>query len=706
MVRAVGRHDRRASTMDAQGIVEIMGSAERETPSVVGAEVMSSDLSIESILEESEREADKYTWEGSFADYLRMVVERPSVSRLSHSLVYDATISAGVDTTPSGEPVYDLFRNEIYGLETALDRIVQYFASAAKRLEVRKRILLLLGPPASGKSSIVGLVKKALEEYTRTDAGAVYTIQGCPMQEDPLHLLPHRLRPALQEQYGIYVEGDLCPRCRYVLRTEYLGKISEMPVRRFTFSEQEAIGIGYYIATNPNPSDSSLLVGSVDTSQLEGDRLEVAGKAFRLDGEFNVANRGLIEFVEMFKADRHLLTTLLGLAQEQLIKMERFGSIYADEAIIGHSNEGDFANFASDERSEALKDRIIAVQIPYNLRVNEEVKIYQKMLRGSSIQDIHVPPLTLHTISIFAVLSRLEPPTRQGMSLTEKMRLYDGQRVPGYTHHDLKDIQRSQPNEGMAGLSPRYMMNRLGDVASHPEVSCISPLAVVDSLSRGLGENISLEQQDMAKLIGFVSDTVKEYSELAIKEIQRSFEESFEQAAGMLLEAYLANVAAFCSGEVGRGEAGRDAVEANERDMRELERSIGITERNKAEFRHEINQVAASWRSKGMTFSYKSDSRLQSAVEARLFPSRRRLERALSEPRFARQRVEWARRRTTIAKRLVASYGYCELCAEDLIDYATQVLKGKPVLKTPKGEGVEWLWTLHPISTGLATGAE
>ena len=299
------------------------------------------------------------------------------------------------------------FEGEIFGLERSLDRIVQYFAASAQRMEVRKRILLLLGPPASGKSSVVDLIKRALERYTRTDEGAVYGISGCPMQEEPLHLVPERLRGNLQEKYGIYVEGDLCPRCRYMVRGEYGGQVSKVPVRRVTFSEQEAIGIGYYVATNPNPTDASLLVGSVGSSQLEGDRLEVAGKAFRLDGEFNVANRGMIEFVEMFKADRHLLTSLLGLAQEQVIKMERFGSLYADEAVIGHSNEGDFDSFASDERSEALKDRIIAVRIPYNLSVGEEVNIYQKMMKGSTLQDVHMAPLTLPANSVFAVLSRL-----------------------------------------------------------------------------------------------------------------------------------------------------------------------------------------------------------------------------------------------------------------------------------------------------------
>ena len=244
-------------------------------------------------------------------------------------------------------------------------------------------------PPASGKSTIVALIKKALEDYTRTDEGAVYAIAGCPMQEEPLHLIPHSLRPVFKEQYGIEIEGELNPRNRYLLRTRYIGSIAEIPVERVVFSEHEAVGIGYYVATNPN-ADSALLVGSIDADRLEGDRTKVAGQAFRLDGEFNVANRGLIELVEMFKGDKHVLTTLLGLAQEQVVKMDKFGSVYAEEVIIGHSNEGDFNTFALDEHSEALKDRIIAIQVPYNLQVSEEVKIYDKLMtRGKKAGRLH-----------------------------------------------------------------------------------------------------------------------------------------------------------------------------------------------------------------------------------------------------------------------------------------------------------------------------
>ena len=138
-----------------------------------------------SLLREAEQAAEQYTWEGPFAEYLRMVIENPSVSRLSHKIAYDAILDQGVHESATGDPVYGLFEDKIFGLDTTLDKIVQYFYSASRRLEIRKRILLLMGPPAGGKSSIAALIKQALERHTRTDKGAVYAIKGCPMQEEP-----------------------------------------------------------------------------------------------------------------------------------------------------------------------------------------------------------------------------------------------------------------------------------------------------------------------------------------------------------------------------------------------------------------------------------------------------------------------------------------------------------------------------------------
>jgi serine protein kinase len=657
------------------------------------------DFPVKSILEQSEAEVAKLDWEGTFSDYLGMVVEDPSISRLSHSLVYDAVLSHGVNFTPEGQPVYGLFEDKIFGLDDDIHRIVQYLGSAAQRLEVRKRILLLLGPPASGKSSVVDLIKRALEQYTRTVKGAVYAISGCPMQEEPLHLIPERFRNLLNDRYGVYVEGDLCPRCRYMLRTDYEGRISEMPVSRVTFDEKEAVGVGYYVATNPNPTDSSLLVGSVDLSKLGGDRQEVLGKAFRLDGELNIANRGLMEFVEMFKADRHMLTALLGLAQEQLIKLDRFGSVYADEVIVGHSNEGDFDTFASEKHAEALKDRIIAIQVPYALKVSEEIKIYEKMIEGGSQLDVHLAPLTLRVASTYTVLSRIDPSSKQAVSLLDKVRSYDGEAVASISRKYLKEMRRHHSNEGMFGISPRYMMNRLGAVAGSSGTVCVSPLAALDSLWQGLSENVSLDPEDRIKYVNFVTEAVKEYDRLAVRDVQRAFEESFEQTAEMLLSGYLDNITPPPQNDSGhRTSMGDDVV--SERDIREIERAIGIAEREKETFRSEIGEIVLSWRKRGKTFKYTSEPRLRTAIEARLFPSSRILERGLTKPRFAKQRAEWAQRRSSIARRLVDKYGYCEICSEDVIDYVTAVLKKQAIHKTPKNEGIEWMW---PLNTGANT---
>ncbi len=649
-------------------------------------------MSIKEILDASERETALYEWKGTFADYLSMVIENPSIAKLAHARVRDAILAKGVDTSPTGEPIYRLFEDHIFGLEEVLEKVVEYFEAASKGAETRKRILLLLGPPASGKSTIVALMKTALEEYSRTDEGAVYAIADCPMQEEPLHLIPHAVRPALREQYGIEVEGELNPRNRYLLRTKYNGRMGEVPVERIVFSEHEAVGIGYYVATNQD-ADSGLLVGSIDDDRLEGTRTEVAGKAFRMDGEFNVANRGMIELVEMFKADKHLLTALLGLAQEQVIKMEKFGSIYAEEVIIGHSNEGDFNTFAGDEHSEALKDRIIAIQVPYNLRVHEEMKIYRKVTQWGDETGVCIAPLALQVASTYAVLSRLDPPARQGMTLLEKMRLFDGRRVGAYTRQDLADMKRQNPGEGMNGISPRYVMNRISTVASIPDIGCVSPLAVLNSLWEGMSENISIDESDKAASIRLVANAVDEYNELAIGEIQRAYNESFDDTAALLLSRYIEDVRMYKAND----------PELEEQDMQELERAVDIRERDKRAFRLEIDRLVSIYESRGRDFDYTADPRLKAAIEARLFPTTRDLERGLSRPRSSRQRAEWEQRRISIVNRLIDKYGYCAVCAEDLLEYVSELLHNKSMIKTTKNQDVEWQWELFPSSATLAT---
>src|SRR5579875_1394213 len=383
-------------------------------------------------LEEFRDRERSLAWEGTFSQYFEIATKRPQVARLSHERIYHMIMDAGFETTRSGEPRYNFFSKEIFGIEKPLQQIVDYFHSAAQRLEVRKRILLLMGPVGGGKSTIVYLLKRGLEAYTRTPEGAVYAIKDCPMHEEPLHLIPQELRADVEREFGLYIEGDLCPHCRYMLDNQYQGRIEDVPVKRIAFSEKYRVGIGTFTPSDPKSQDISELVGGIDLSTIGEVGVESDPRAYRFDGELNVANRGMVELIEMLKADEKLLYVLLTLTQEQNIKTGRFSLVYADEVVLGHTNENEYKSFVGNPKSEALQDRIILVRVPYNLRVTEEERIYEKLLAQSHMSGVHIAPHTLRVASMFAILSRLEPSKKATMSLIKKMKLYDGEEVEGY----------------------------------------------------------------------------------------------------------------------------------------------------------------------------------------------------------------------------------------------------------------------------------
>ena len=318
------------------------------------------------------------------------------------------------------------------------------------------------------------------------------------------------------------------------------------------------------------------------------------------------------------------------------------------------------------------------------------------MLRNSQLGDVHIAPLTMNVSSVFSVLSRLEPPERQGLTLLDKLRLYDGQMVPHFSRKDVREIQRHHTKEGMSGISPRYVMNRIGAIASTPNITCITPLATLGSLWEGLGENVSYTQTDIPSNVALIENSIIEYNDLAVREIQMSYEESFDQKASELLNGYLSNIRLFLDELAIEGRKRTRSDNERERDMREIERVIGITERNKLDFRREISNYVNAWNKRGLSFEYASETRLKSAIETRLLPTRNQLNKGLTRPRFARQRVEWAQKRSAIANRLVSNSDYCEICANDLIRYVNHILKGRPIIKKPRNEDIEWQWGRFP----------
>ena len=611
-------------------------------------------------------------WEGTFAQYFEIASKKPEVGRLSHERIYHMIIDAGVETTRTGEQRYKFFGQEIFGIEKPLQQIVDYFHSAAQRLEVRKRVLLLMGPVGGGKSTIVYLIKRGLEAYSRTEEGAIYAIKDCPMHEEPLHLIPNDLREDVEREFGLYVEGDLCPHCRYMIDNQYRGRIEDVPVKRITFSEKYRVGVGTFTPSDPKSQDISELVGGIDLSTIGEVGVESDPRAYRFDGELNIANRGIMEFVEMLKTDEKFLYVLLTLSQEQNIKTGRFSMIYADEVVVSHTNEHEYQAFVGNKKSEALQDRIILVKVPYNLRVSDEIKIYEKLLKQSSLQNVHIAPYTLRIASVFAVLTRLEPSKKAGMSPMKKLRLYDGEDIEDFKQKDIKELQEEAVREGMDGISPRYVINRLSNALIKQNVTSINPIDALLALRDGLDQHTSITREERERYLNFINEARKEYDEMARKEVQRAFVYSYEESARTLLNNYLDNVEAYCNKTRLRDPITDEEMEPDEQLMRSIEEQIGITDNAKRSFREEILIRISSLARKGMTFDYTSHERLKEAIEKKLFADLRDVVKITTSTRTPDK--DQLRKINEVVNRLMSEHGYCHVCANEILRYTGSLL--------------------------------
>jgi len=1031
-------------------------------------------------------------WEGTFAQYFEIATKKPLVGQLSHERIYHMIMDGGVETSRTGEPRYNFFSQEIFGIEKPLQQIVEYFHSAAQRLEVRKRILLLMGPVGGGKSSIVYLLKRGLEAYSRSEEGAAYAIKDCPMHEEPLHLIPNDLREEVEREFGIYVEGDLCPHCRYMVDNEYRGRIEEVPVKRIAFSEKYRVGVGTFTPSDPkcvtgdtlvltdkglqsmediylqlpqkpredefvpyettilgingpekaakfycggfqpiyevetnlgytirgtanhplltmtpdgeavwtkigelqpgnyvalargnrifgtsmalpesfyplprqprtmtpdlaywlglltaegsvthyetwfvnssqaliqrfvdltrslfdleavshrkgetynynisisnkalstwlrgelgiargshakavpacvlgsseadilafleglfwgdatlrgnkegsntfkytsksrqlarqvqilllnlgvagsfwshedkgekyynvtlrgdqvldlvelipslrdkataplretrsdktnydhlphgstllnghggdgylariiagdrqlsynrartvlaekpelahtqlaelvkqnylwltvrevrpagiepvydllvpethsfvadgfmqhNSQDISELVGGIDLSTIGEVGVESDPRAYRFDGELNIANRGIMEFVEMLKVDEKFLYVLLTLSQEQNIKTGRFSMIYADEVAVSHTNEHEYQSFVGNKKSEALQDRIILVKVPYNLRVSDEVKIYEKLLKQSSLQNVHIAPYTLRIASIFAVLTRLEQSKKAGMSTMKKLKLYDGEDMEDFKQKDVRELQEEAQREGMDGISPRYVINRLSSALVKQNTTCINPIDALRALRDGLDQHTSITREEREHYLNFISEARKEYDEMAKKEVQRAFVYSYEESARTLLNNYLDNVESYCNKTKLRDPITDEELDPDEQLMRSIEEQIGVSETAKKTFREEILIRISSLARKGLTFEYTSHERLKEAIEKKLFADLRDVVKITTSTRTPD--AEQLRKINDVVNRLMSEHGYCHVCANEILRYTGSLL--------------------------------
>ncbi|RJG16061.1 PrkA family serine protein kinase [Paenibacillus thiaminolyticus] len=623
-------------------------------------------------ISEHRAESERLAWTGTFKEYVELLRRDPTPAMTAHARVYEMIASHGVEEA-DGHKRYAFFEKEIFGLDRAVHKLVEeYFHSAAKRLDVRKRILLLMGPVSGGKSTLVTMLKRGLEQFSRTEKGAVYAIKGCPMHEEPLHLIPNELRAEVEQELGVRIEGNLCPACQMRLRTEYGNDIERVPVERVLISEENRIGIGTFSPSDPKSQDIADLTGSIDFSTITEYGSESDPRAYRFDGELNKANRGLMEFQEMLKCDEKFLWNLLSLTQEGNFKAGRFALISADELIVAHTNESEYKAFIANKKNEALQSRMIVMPIPYNLKVSEEEKIYAKLINQSDMKHVHISPHALRAAAIFSILTRLKESKKQGMDLVKKMRMYDGEEVEGYKENDLKEMQSEFSEEGMSGVDPRYVINRISSALIKQDLQCINALDVLRALKDGLDQHASITKEERERYLNYISVARKEYDNLAKKEVQKAFVYSFEESAKTLFENYLDNIEAFCNWKKIRDPLTDEEMDPDERLMRSIEEQIGVSENAKKAFREEILIRLSSYSRKGRKFDYNSHERLREAVEKKLFADLKDIVKITTSTKTPDENQ--LKRINEVSARLMEEHGYCPVCANELLRYVGSLL--------------------------------
>lgn len=632
------------------------------------------------IIQEDRAAHESKSWNGSFLDYLEKVREDPTIPKLAHARLYDLIIRSGSEDIQStddagakrlykDEPLktYNFFRDEFFGIEKTVSQIVRYFHSASLKGEESRQVLYLMGPVGSGKSSLVERLQRGLEE-----SEPFYAISGSTMNEEPLQLIPKHLRKEFEKMLGVHIEGDISPVTRFRLDHEFGGKYEDVPVEMRHFSKRARVGIGVVPPVDPNNQDTSVLIGSEDISKLdvysEGDP-----RVLDLNGALNVGNRGVVEFIEVFKNETEYLHAMITATQEKVIPAPgRHGMVYVDTVIIAHSNEAEWQKFKADHTNEAILDRIVVVKVPYNLRLSEEVKIYQKIIRHSDFRA-HVAPHTLEMASMFAILSRLEPTAK--CDVMTKLKLYNGEEVveKGKTKKiDVRELRDETKREGMSGISTRFIMKALDNALSdNVDGNCINPINVRESLITMVKE-ADLADDERKRLLEFLQDVLhKEYLEILEKEITKAFVYSYQEQAESLFQNYLDHAEAFVNKTRVKDRNTKEELHADEGFLKSIEEQIAIIGSAAEGFRQEV--IAYLWATsrRGEKISYQSYEPLKEAIEKKLMTSVRDISRIITK---ARTRDEDQTQKYNAMVSNLLDHGYCESCVDVVLKYAANNL--------------------------------
>ncbi|GMQ95667.1 MAG: serine/threonine protein kinase PrkA [Gammaproteobacteria bacterium] len=616
-------------------------------------------------------------WKGTFAEFLDEILPQnpDGVCRNSHQYIWDMLRwKAGHSHNGKQDSAIGLFSSELYGVDDALERVADYFKAASAGSEVGRRLLLLLGPPSGGKSTVVILLKRGLEEYSHTDEGALYAIEGCPVHESPLHLIPHSLRAEFRESYSVDIAGELCPHNLARLEEEYEGDFMKMPVERIFLSEAARVGVGTYAPHDPTTADIADLVGSVDLSKVAEIGDEGDPRAWSWSGAVYAASRGLLEMIEILKVKREFLYLLLTLTQEKNVKVSRFPLIYLDETILAHTNMAEFRKFLQEKENEALLDRMVIVQVPYTLSFKEEARIYKKLISAArAFQKVHLDPHALKTSAVFAVLTRVADSEREDLDLSKKTRLFAGEDVEGFSESEIDRIRAESPDEALGGISPRFIINALSNAIIKSEAKSLTTMEVLLTLKDAIESDARIDVKQKRSWIDLLVTARKDFYNRWVKEdIHRALFASFEEEAEGLLEKYLDEVEAMLdSREVADSMTG-ETRPPDERFLRSVEEKINISDAGKESFRQEVVRKAMVAYKQGEKFSLGSHSKLKDAVEQYLFEERRDVLRLVTS--VTRPDDDVQAKVSAVEERLVSEYGYDTHSAKEALSYVTTLL--------------------------------
>jgi serine protein kinase len=630
------------------------------------------------LIEKQRDEKRTEKFEGVFLDYLEIVKKNPEIVKFSHRRLYDALMSAGHEVMKDNNPrkhkifgsdnikIYNHFKDEFFGMERVISQIMRFLRSAALKGEESRQVLLLMGPVGAGKSDLTEHIKRSLEGHT------YFHLEGDPQRGEPLHLIPRNLREKFEKILGVKIEGDLSPVARFKLLNEHGGKYEKFKVVETSFSQRARRGIASVPPMDANSQDVSVLIGSEDISKLDL-YPEDDPRVLSLNGAFNVGNRGIVEFVELFKNEIEFLHTIITATQEKRIPSPgKNDLIYFDGMIIAHCNESEWNRFRSEHTNEAILDRIVKISVPYVLELDEEVKIYEKILSRSDF-DAHIAPHALRIASMFSVASRLRP--SQKCDILTKMKIYNGEDVieKGRVKKiDIKDLRDEAYNEGMTGISTRFIMKSIDAAISESEKNMITPNTVMESLIRQVKEHVIVEE-DRTYYLELLQKIIREeYLKILENEIAKAFITAYSEQAQSLFDTYLDNAECYTNRTTVRDKITKEERLPDEKFMKIIEECIGITGSATDGFRSDVTAYMFAKMRRGQKINYMSYEPLKEAIESYLILSVKDISRIVT--RSKSRDDDQKKKYNEMIETLINEYGYNELSAEEVLTFASNNL--------------------------------